>query len=233
MDLLPVAKVWNLMCKRVIFLMETGGSLFIDITGSEWKGLLQLLKEAESALWVTNGSLLSGREPLHAMISGIVRGLKTENSQRRISVLDLDHPDADILPAASCDVILKLAGKSHDELDETYTLDYRYRDGVIYTSSLQTDDALNEEWRSRSNFSTDAEVITLGQLQDVPVKLGIDENGAQSSLVFTSDEDFVTPLPEDHLEVRVKASSVDQHVSCPCVVPSSFQLTRTDSQQHG
>lgn len=35
---------------------------------------------------------MTGKEQLHAMISGLVRGMKTEDSSLRLSILDLDKP---------------------------------------------------------------------------------------------------------------------------------------------
>ena len=214
--------VVDLLYEHVVFLVETGTSFFLDVTKLEWEGLQQILKHAKSAIWVTNGGLLSGREPLHAMISGIVRGLKTENSQRRISVLDLDHPSPGILPEASCDAILTLLYQNDDESNETYNLEYRYKDGVMYASSLQIDDALNDARRSRSKPHTESRNCHLKDFDNEPLKLTLNENNSQPSILFTDDQDFLSPLPDDHLEISVKAIGVDHNVSTPGFCHQTF-----------
>ena len=90
-DMVTLEDIQNIRYDRFLFVIELERPLFLDIFSAAWDGLQTCRKCARSALWVTNGSLMRGREPLFAMVSDIPRGLKTEVQQLRFSVLDLDR----------------------------------------------------------------------------------------------------------------------------------------------
>lgn len=64
--------------KHLIVLMELERPLFDDMGATEWTKVQDLLKNADSALRITNGDLMTGGEPRYTMINGFACGLRAE-----------------------------------------------------------------------------------------------------------------------------------------------------------
>ena len=192
-----------------LFLAETDAPLFSDINSIEWLKLRTTLQKATHLLWVTNGGLISGREPLFSIIEGIVRGLKTEKQRLRISTIDLDERlDSGPLDEV-CGTIHGLLNRLCDDGLDGYTLNYRQKDGIMYRSSLQPDNVLNEDWRSRRKEQMITESLALENLQDIGLSLESTKSGSLSTLFFEPDPAFNKALPEDFVEVLISATDVN------------------------
>ena len=204
-DMVNLKDVVNSRYDRFLFVVEVEKPLFLDIKSAEWDGLQTCLKCARSALWVTNGSLMRGREPLFAIISGIARGLKTENSRLRFSVLDLDR-----LPEPSeFGLLCQLEQRSAYPSNKDEDTEFRRCDGILYISRLVADDTLNEQSRAKADQQISTQETPLKSLRSKPVQLDIDKPGVLSTLYFKPDHAFDHPLAEDHVEIEVKAASIN------------------------
>ena len=204
-DMITLEDVDNIRYNRFLFVVELERSLFLDITSAEWDGLQTCLKCAHSALWVTNGSLMRGKEPLFAMVSGIARGLKTEVSHLRFSVLDLDglpeYHDLEVLSRFE----QRVAAASNKD-DDT---EFRRSDGIVYISRLMADNTLNEQSRAKADQQISTQETSLKSLRSTPVQLAIDKPSVLSTLYFKPDHAFDHPLTEDHVEIEVVAAGVN------------------------
>ena len=204
-DLLSLSDYHAPKYSRQLCLTETETPFFNNISPSEWTSLQNLLQTATRLLWVTNGGLLSGREPLFSMIGGIVRGLKTEKSSLRISTLDLDR-NCDQSLLQDCKVILDIFEGLCQDSSDPYTLEYRQKEGVLYRSILQADESMNNEWDSRlSNNLADR---AWSQLEAIPLQLEIDQSGLSSAAFFKEDRSFSQPLLEGFVEIRMAAAGL-------------------------
>lgn len=212
MDVLSLSSSRLPSYTELIFLVEIEVPLFEDINAVEWHNLQRLLQYATRIVWITNGGLLSGREPLFAMITGIVRGLKTEKNSLRMSTLDLD-PETGGSLLESCSTIFTLLDRFSQDPADNYTLDYRQRDHTIYQSSLQPDDELNTYWQTRASERALTRVLPLEDFQDMPLQLNAEQEGAYSSIFFEPDQDFDQVLPDGCLEIELGAASVNGTVS--------------------
>lgn len=200
-----------------VYLVETEVPLFDSIDSTEWPNLQRLVSQATDMVWVTNGGLLSGRDPLFAMIAGIVRGLKTEKSSLRVSTLDLDL-DTEGSLFENCNTIFTILDRLSHDYVEGYTLEYRQKDHIIYRSSLQPDDEMNTDWKTRVREPTLINTLPLDHFRDMPLKLNTDQAGVPGSTFFELDRDFDREILDECVEIELGAADVSSNVSLCCSV---------------
>ena len=58
---------------------------------TEWTKVQDFLNDANSALWITNGDLMTGGEPRYAMTNGTACGLRAEMTKLQLLTLDFDQ----------------------------------------------------------------------------------------------------------------------------------------------
>ncbi|KAK8054299.1 hypothetical protein PG996_013600 [Apiospora saccharicola] len=198
---------------RFVFVLETAGSFFLDVTPEEWAIFQSILvRPASSSLWVTCGDLMDGTEPLHAMASGLARGIRTENMSLRFGLLDLDR-----VPNASDSAVFSLVGRlerqilSHGGRGLKEDSEFRYKNGVLHTSRLVNDATLVVE--QSSGASTDQELATekvlLRHLTTRPLQLAIEKASVLSTVYFKPDPAFSKTLPADEVEIEVRYAGVN------------------------
>ncbi|KAL8827122.1 MAG: hypothetical protein Q9191_003380 [Dirinaria sp. TL-2023a] len=194
--------------QQQIFLVEINVPLFDRITSAEWRGLQIALEHAKSVLWVTNGGLLDGKRPLFAMIQGILRGLKTERPQLRISTIDLDL-DNDQFTNSTFDLISQLQVQSLDDSKKYEDWEYRQKSGITYISRLLADGELNASSYAKTQPVHTTETMRYSHCQKTPIQLCIDRNYRY----FRGTSDFFVPLQNDEVEVEVKAVSLSNKLT--------------------
>lgn len=209
-DILPVEgciSTGDIKYRRMVFLLEIEKPFFIDITNREWKGFQTAVMSAKSALWVSTGSLLDGVDPAFAMISGIVRGLKAEMSNLRFGTLDLDTPLSP-LEQPSAELIHRYEQLVY-ESQPGDDVEFRRKGNVTYISRLVADPILNLESRALHEKHESTEEVSLSQLSSTPIRLDIETPGVLSTLYFREDEEFVVPLRDDEVEIKVIAAGLN------------------------
>lgn len=198
-----------LQYKRLIFLVEASKPFFCDMVEAEWRGLQMVVKQAESILWITRGGLMSGREPLHAMISGVARGLKTEKNELSVMALDLDSTDAGSDYRSHNTILSLFARQRHQNIDDAYNIEYREHDGIIYCSSLEPDILLDEESKIKDASHLTANEVPLGNLTSEPLHVNINESNEARLSSFIEEEGAISEaLPDGKIEVKL-------HALCP------------------
>ncbi|KAI1339726.1 hypothetical protein F5Y15DRAFT_423599 [Xylariaceae sp. FL0016] len=207
-DTLPLVKIANTSHRRLIFIMEVGDTFFLNVTTQEWKALQHAISHSASALWVTSGDLLAGREPLHAMISGLTRGIKTENNSTRLNILDLDRvpesSDTEIF-----DLIANLEARSEKNTHSSNDSEFRYQKGILHISRLDADDRLCEASKTKTDPEEATRKVPAKDLKDTPLQLGIEKPGVLSTVYFKEDPEFAKPLPADQVEIEVKYAGLN------------------------
>ena len=210
-ELVSLGKAFTARFSRVVSLVEIPTPIFLDIQSAEWTSLQQILAHTTSLLWITNGGLLRGRQPLFSMFGGIARGLRTERGDMKISVLDLDRAEDQMLDRL-CELIPKLLEPSPRGSNDTYETEYREKDGIIFCGRLQPDVSLNEDWSSRARNQTSADMVPIKQLEDTRIRLDIDKPHVLSTMHFRADPDFDTSLPDDWVEIKAAAFGINNRV---------------------
>ncbi|KAI1406986.1 hypothetical protein F5Y13DRAFT_207084 [Hypoxylon sp. FL1857] len=207
-DIVPLTNADTARYRRYIFLLEAVEPFFMDVTSEEWEALQSALRASFSSLWITKGDLMVGREPLHAMVSGLARGMKTENSSLRFSILDLDK-----VPDSSDEKLFNLIAQLESRVSDVAKInddsEFRYKDGILYTSRLAADDSLNERLKTITSKDSDAERVPLSDLKATPLQLAIEKPGVLSTIYFKPDRDFVKEIATDEVEIEVKFAGVN------------------------
>ncbi|KAL8783267.1 MAG: hypothetical protein Q9213_004743 [Squamulea squamosa] len=204
-DMVTLRDVDNIRFSRFLFAVELESPLFLDITPAEWDGLQMCLKGAYSALWITNGNLMVGKEPLFAMISGLARGLKTEVNRLRFSILDIDH-----LPGpADAELFSQMEQRIADSSRKYDDAEFRRSKNITYISRLIADNTLNEQSRAKADQQISTQEKPLKTLRSTPVQLDIDKPGVLSTIYFKPDHTFDHPLADDHVEIEVATAGVN------------------------
>ncbi|KAI1419983.1 hypothetical protein F5Y12DRAFT_720070 [Xylaria sp. FL1777] len=206
-DIIPLAEIGIARHRRLIFVVEVGQPFFLDVSEKEWQAFQSAIQSSKSSLWITSGDLLDGKEPLHGMISGLVRGIKAENSSIRFSTLDLDR-----IPKSSEKELFSIIGQLEARVANNSKLnddsDFRYKEGVLYVSRLTADDVLCEESKAVTDRDQ-ALKVPLKELKKTPLKLAIEKPGVLSTVYFTKDPEFSKPLPADQVEIEVKYAGLN------------------------
>jgi len=207
-DAIPLAEIEKARSRRFIFVVEVGQPFFLNVSEQEWQAFQWAVRNGRSSLWVTTGDLMEGKEPVHGMISGLVKGIKSENSSIRFSTLDLDR-----IPDSSDEYLLgtveELEARVADNTKLNDDSDFRYRAGALYISRLTADDALCEESKATANPDKALAKIPIKDLKKVPLKLAIEKPGVLSTVYFTEDPAFSKPLPPDQVEIEVKYAGLN------------------------
>ncbi|KAK6544731.1 hypothetical protein TWF694_001416 [Orbilia ellipsospora] len=86
-DLIPAGSI-------VVSLLEiqTPESIFSRVSGPEFENIKILVEQAATLLWVTNGDLLTGRNPNHSFAFGLSRAVRLEQPSLKFIVYDVDDP---------------------------------------------------------------------------------------------------------------------------------------------
>ena len=211
----------ELRCKRLMFLVETEKPLFLDIGADEWKGFKHLLLGSSSALWVTRGSLLEGKEPIYAMISGIACAIHTENIACRFTIVDLDR-DKNYLQEDFRNLI-KLEAESKNQVPGQAS-EYWSNKGVLHVGHLDSYEQLNEAARLKAEAQTTVELAPLPNVQHLPLQLAAINTSNLNNFYFEEDTTLREPLEDDFIEINVKAANIRRDVMLPRVRLSTAEL---------
>ncbi|KAH6616033.1 KR domain-containing protein [Chaetomium sp. MPI-SDFR-AT-0129] len=69
--------------------------LLSSLTETEFSAIQRITDSSSSLLWVTNGGLLEGKRPEHAMASGLARVVRSEQASLDFRTLDVDTDESD------------------------------------------------------------------------------------------------------------------------------------------
>ncbi|KAK7906373.1 polyketide synthase [Apiospora marii] len=156
---------------------------------------------AENVVWVTKDSTGDAvARPEQAIITGLMRTIRSENMDLRIATFDIDSlsgATADHTASRVLQVLTDCPGE--DELAE--------RDGLLVVPRLQTDTERNLKLPNAANRENRLEPFR-GQGRNLALKIG--KVGLLDTLAFDDDEDVADPaLGDDEVEIEVRASALN------------------------
>ena len=112
------------------------------MSATEWTKVQGLLMNAKTALWITNGDLLTGKEPQYAMINGMACGIRTEMTGLRLFTVDFGK-GTDFSSLETINLILELENRCSVSAGHGHDMELRIVKGVPYFSRLISDSNLN------------------------------------------------------------------------------------------
>ncbi|KAK4243208.1 hypothetical protein C7999DRAFT_36471 [Corynascus novoguineensis] len=127
--------------------LETGSPLLSSLTEIEFSAIQRITDSSSSLLWVSNGGLVEGKRPEHAMASGLARVVRSEQASLDFRTLDVDTDDTDAISSIAysvarivrCQVAAK-AGKAAPADEERDICLFK---GETYISRLVRNQELN------------------------------------------------------------------------------------------
>ncbi len=179
---------------------------------NQMSGIKDLLRQFSSLLWVTNGTLMDGKNPHVSMVSGLIRSLTAEQSSPLIQSIDLSFDlTKDQDQAANFVLHLERALSTGSGQKDSHL---REKDGLLYISRLVPDEYLNRGFQEQ--FRTSEPTIDMVAIGDLPpVKLAFGKPGLTSTWYFEKDDAIEKPLTGDEVLIKVMATGLNVKVGKP------------------
>ena len=190
-----------------IFLDELDSPILATLNSEEFNAV-QRLCSAQGLLWVIQDANLETAMPNANMISGMIRTVRNENAGIQTIVLDLDGKER-LSTNDTSDLICKVFKASWGIDASTRELEREYmerRGGVFIPRIVEDPDA--SRWAIRQDGTAAPELQKFEQV-DRPLSLTIESPGLLDTLYFEDDKEAMTPLLDDHVEIRVMATGVN------------------------
>ena len=187
----------------VVSTLEAMSPLLSTISEEDLKHVKVLTNRAGKLLWITNGNLLSGNQPDHALIRGIAGPLMLEQPALQLQIFDVDDPltEVDKTTQNVRNAIEKLFS---DPVSEP---ELAQKEGVVHALRWEPEDPLTAQFDLKQS-----EGVTEMALRDVGrCELSIKDPGQMDTIHFVTKE-FEVPLPTDHVEVQVKSVGMNAKV---------------------
>ncbi|KAL8723272.1 MAG: hypothetical protein Q9225_000394 [Loekoesia sp. 1 TL-2023] len=176
---------------RVVMLTDMDLPLLSNLQKEELAAIQSISNAASSILWVTNGGLLTGSNPEHAMAAGLARVVSSEQASLDLTILDFDPSSTDTTQVPS--MIARTAQEQSDNgvVHENETC---VANNLAYISRLVPNAQVNE------TFSRDEQKAITTPFDPESYLVGKVQSG---KVVFKLDNRVEEPLKDDHVEVQV------------------------------
>ncbi|KAI1503395.1 KR domain-containing protein [Biscogniauxia marginata] len=126
---------------HVIMLGDFESPVLASPSEGEFLAIQSITNSASSLLWATNGGLLKGRYPEHAMASGLARSVTSEQASLDFRTLDFD-PDT-VQESLIVESIARVAQLQFAKSEEVPEREFCVADDKTYISRLVRNDGLN------------------------------------------------------------------------------------------
>lgn len=187
---------------RTVMLAELEGPMLSRMSEAEMAAMRAYTQLASTAVWVTNGDVLAGREPEKTLVFGISKSIMTEQPSFHLASIDID-PDAALASSARLvvDMEAEFRRNPHDMNTELVE-----KGGVVYSSRYIVDDDGNAAF-ARSWMPPTERLPIRGNLS-----MGFDRVGRLDSFHFEDVSGAETALGETDVLVEARAFAFDQTV---------------------
>ncbi|RYN74805.1 Compactin diketide synthase [Alternaria alternata] len=186
--------------KYCICLAEWEDAILANLTDDNWDRLREVILSSEGALWITGGGALDTPCPMNSLMVGLGRAIRNEDAGVRLACLDLDPPITVNFEGAS-QIVLKVA-LAHIRGDSTEG-DFAARGDMVYVPRVERTLEVDGSLRKYEAKGDPEMVPFIGCGR--PLKLTIKTPGLLDTFQWEEDEMYHTPLPEDWIEIEVKA----------------------------
>lgn len=185
----------------VLVLDELWSPVLTQTDRKQWEAIKGLVSSGNPVLWVTEGAQDSVTNPDSAMINGLFRVVRREDSMAKLTTLDVESSTS----LATCWAIEKVLG-SLTRGDSVET-EYMERKGLLHVPRIMPDAAVND--------FKNAEVEGLEPVvkglhgTEVQVRLRAERLGTLQSLMWCETELEEALLDVGHVEIEVVAAGVN------------------------
>ncbi|KAK1595137.1 beta-ketoacyl synthase domain-containing protein [Colletotrichum navitas] len=186
--------------KYCLSLAEWESPVLFDLTDKNWERLRQVILGSAGTLWITGGAAMDCQEPLKSLMVGLSRAIRNEDAGVRLATLDLETPSSINFDDAAKNV-LRVA-LSHSRSDG-FDGEYAARGRTVYVPRVER--TLDVDASLRKYEAKGRPELVSFKGCGRPLKLTIKTPGLLDTFRWEEDEVYYEPLPEDWIEVEVKA----------------------------
>jgi SAM-dependent methyltransferase len=187
--------------KYCICLSEWEEPLLATISDEDWSKFRTLISTADGTLWVTGGAAMECARPHGSLMVGLSRAIRNENSNILLATLDVDVKEsgADLAKSAMAIRDVALSHSRGNLVDHEFAA----RGRTVYIPRVEKAPQLDSRVRRYKAQGEPEEVnfVSCGR----PLKLTIKTPGLLDTFLFEEDMLYYEPLPEDWVEIQVKA----------------------------
>ncbi|KAL8937353.1 MAG: hypothetical protein Q9216_004470 [Gyalolechia sp. 2 TL-2023] len=179
-----------------IILYDIEGTLLSNLNADNWDALKRLLCSGTPMIWLTVG-VIEGKSIFGGMVSGFLRGLRSEQAASKILFVDMDEKES--MESAATLVRSKLGHiVPKDSGGDT---EFYLRDGISYINRIIPNAKLNDHFEAREESATAKPLPA-----DVPLR-GEFTNG---EFILSQAGSLNGSLGSDQVELQVTHSSFDK-----------------------
>ncbi|KAF1940979.1 hypothetical protein EJ02DRAFT_512715 [Clathrospora elynae] len=186
--------------KYCLCLAEWEDAILANLTDDNWDRLREVVLSSEGTLWITGGGALDTPYPMKSLMVGLARAIRNEDAGVRLACLDLEAPSTIDFEEAS-QITLKIA-RAHIRGDGTEA-EFAARREMVYLPRVERTLEVDASLR-KYEAKGDPEMVSFKSCGR-PLKLTIKTPGLLDTFQWEEDETYHTPLPEDWIEIEVKA----------------------------
>nr|QEE83323.1 polyketide synthase 2122 [Alternaria oxytropis] len=186
--------------KYCLCFAEWEDTILANLTDENWDRLREVVLSSKGALWITGGGALDTPYPMKSLMVGLGRAIRNEDAGVRLACLDLEAPSIIDFEEAS-QIMLKVA-QAHIRGDGTEG-EFAARGDTVYIPRVERTLEVDASLR-KYEAKGDPEIVSFKSCER-PLKLTIKTPGLLDTFQWEEDETYHTPLPEDWVEIEVKA----------------------------
>ncbi|KAI1273287.1 hypothetical protein F5Y07DRAFT_391401 [Xylaria sp. FL0933] len=194
--------------KTVVSLLEYENPFLEEVGPTQFEQAKQMFLHSTEILWVTRSDPEDKTgHPSRRIISGLLRCLKTEDASRRLSELHFCRAATTDIHSAARTVRRRLCSFWEGKLNLPDEMETVEMDGALCIPRYIPEPVLNRSL-SLKESSAAPEIEDLVQPKR-PLKLTIGVPGMLDTLHFVDDDTLFQPLPDDEVEIEVKACAMN------------------------
>ncbi|KAI1078223.1 hypothetical protein F5B20DRAFT_548487 [Whalleya microplaca] len=183
----------------VVSTVELEDPVLSRMTAEEMSLVKTITDNVSNLIWVTGGNLFSGSKPEFGVGFGLSRALMLEQPSLRFFVVDVEADKVKSQSESAAFNIVKVVRQALE--DKVPDFEFVSDSGALHVSRFVPDETMNQIFREKQG--SDTVMVPLSEAK--PCRLAIETVGQPDSLLLKSVEVAETPLPDDFVEVSVKA----------------------------
>ncbi|OAA60531.1 reducing polyketide synthase [Niveomyces insectorum RCEF 264] len=188
-----------------VSLLELEAPMLDRLSARDFEHLRTVVLNCERLLWVT-----AGDNPALGMVDGFARCIRSEIAGATFQILHLSAATAGLQRGAALATQVLFSDGSDNEFREV--------DGRLQVARIHKSHEQNASVRAHLEDST--RLATLADQAD-GLRLIIGKPGLLDTLKFVTDERLLSPLPDDEVEIQVKATGLNFRdvMACMGIIP--------------
>lgn len=196
--------------KICLVLCELTNPVLSDMCLEQFEAVKRVLTAASGVLWLTRSGQISPESPNSSLVTGFSRTVRSEYGGSKIIILDVDPCEDPSGPAVAESVVRLFQShfgrerRSYDCDSSIAESEYILRNGRLGIPRLVLDNEVNRSIKLLTK-PCKPELQPFAQ-PGRPLVIEIETPGLLDSIRFVDDERMSKPIPDDCVEVEVKAT---------------------------